>query len=203
MTLDRPFLPTPRLYALAAIAAPVLLLASTVAYLTAGEGINDGVLGGTIGVWSSFALIFAFIGIARTLEPVAPRAATVLLVISVIGMTAGVGFNVQAIHQGYFGQDFLNTVDGGSDLVGLLAFLPWGWLAPVTFVTTGILVLRTKVFPAWTALPLIVGGVLFVSARPAQIDVLAVLGDVSLVIGLIPVGLAMLSAPRERAVARV
>lgn len=203
MTLYRPVLPTPRLYGLAACAAPVLLLASTVAFVTAGEGINDGVLGGTIGVWSCFAFILAFVGIVRTLEPVVPRAAAVLLVLSVIGMAAGVGFNVQAIHKGYFGDDFLNTVDEGSDLLGLLGFLPWGWFVPLTFVLTGVLVWRTKVFPTWTALPLVVGGILFVSARPAQNDVLAVIGDVSLVLGLVPVGVAMMTGTREHAVERV
>lgn len=203
MTFDPPVLPTPRIYGLAAITGPILLLASTVAYVTAGEGINDGVLGGTIGVWSCLVLLFAFLGIVRMLEPAAPRGAAALLVLSLIGPAAGVGFNVQAINSAYFGNDFFNTVDEGSDLIGILAFLPWGWFMPLTFVTAGVLIWHTKVFPAWTALPMIVGGILFVSARPARIDVLAVIGDVSIVLGLVPLGLAMLTATRERAVQHV
>jgi len=191
-------LPSPRAYGLAAVAAPVLLLVSDVAYISAGGGINDGVLGGTIGVWSCFVFAFAFVGISRTLESAAPRAATVLLALAMPAWIAGAGFNVQAIHLGYFGEDFINTVSDGSDLVGLLAFLPWGWFAPLTFVVAGVLVWRTRSFPSWSGGLLVLGGLLFISARPAGLDPLVMVADVTLVLALVPIGVALQAGARRR-----
>lgn len=139
--------PGQRLLAVAAIAGPIVFLLSDVAYISAGNGINNGVLGGTIGVWSVFLLGWAFLGIVRALEPVAPRGALTLLVLAVPMIAGGAAFNVNAIHVDHFGNDFIDTADGGA-AIGALAFLPWGWFAPASFVVAGIFVWRTGIAPA-------------------------------------------------------
>lgn len=192
-----------RVFGIAAIAAPLLLLASTVAFATDGEGINDGVLGGTIGVWSAFAMAVALVGVLRLLEPRAPRAAPILTALAVTAFSAGVAFNVQAMYLASFDVDFLaeaseGTVEG-SDAIGMLAFLPWGWFVPLSLVLTGVFLWRTRTASWWSGALLIVGGVLFVTARPARIEVVAMLGDAALVLALAPIGWAMLTGARTRA----
>ncbi len=192
-----------RICGAAAIIAPILLLASTVTYITAGDGINDGVLGGTIGVWSCFALAIAFVGLLRLLEPAAPTAAPVLTIVALTGFAAGVAFNVQAIFTASFGpqiDDFMDTVEG-SDAIAILAFLPWGWFAPVTFAATGILLWRTRGTNHRSAGLLTAAGVLFIASRPARIDPLAVISDVVLILALAPIGWSILTRRITPAVA--
>jgi hypothetical protein len=193
--LAKPALPT-RAYGVAAIAGPILLLLSTVAFLIRGEGINNGIVGGTIVVWHSFAMIIAFMGIARMIEPRLPRAAIALMLMAAPAFAAGVGFGVQGIDQQYHGSNFFedSALDTGTEVFGLFALFPWGLLGPVCYVLAGILLWRTRFVPRWSAAAIVLGGILFVSARPAGIDILAVIADVTLVIGLIPVGLALLAA---------
>lgn len=189
-----------RVYGITAIAAPLLMLASTVAYTVEGEGINHGVLGGTIGVWSSFAMAIAFVGILRLLEPRAPLAAPILTVLTVTAFSAGVAFNVQAMYLASFGLDFLAEASEGSvegtAAIGMLAFLPWGLFAPLSLVLTGIFLWRTRTVSWWSGALLIVGGVLFVTARPARIEVIAMIGDGALILALVPIGWAMLTGAR-------
>ncbi len=193
--------PGRRFFALAVVAAPVLLLLADVAYITTGNGINNGVLGGTIGVWSCFVLVWAFIGLAHTLRHDAPRGALALLILAVPATVGGgVAFNVEALHRDHFGNSILEAalVSGDPDaLIGLFSFLPWGWMAPASFVLLGVLVWRSTVFPRWAGALTALGGLLFVVARPQDIDALAIVCDVVLVAGLAPLGLAMLSGRRD------
>lgn len=184
----------------AAILGPVLLLLSTVAYITAGGGINDGVLGGTIGVWSCICLAIATIGICRLAEPLAPRAAPIVNVVALTGWLGGVAFNVQAMYLDHAGTDLLaDAGEGRGDGIwyAFFAFLPWGWMAPFGFILMGWLLWRTRVVPAWVGGLLALGGVLFVAGRPERIDVVAVTTDVVLTVALAAVGLRLLQEARR------
>lgn len=197
MHSSRSALPAPRLFGIAAVAAPVLFLVSDVAYVTAGGGVNDGVLGGTIGVWSCILFMVSWVGISRSLEAGAPRGSQLLLVVGLTGFTAGAAFNADAISNGYLGESFMSaSPSGGADLIGILGFLPWGWCAPLSFVIAGVLVWRTRSYPAWNAVLLIVGGLAFVAGRPAGIDPLVIVADSILVLALIPIGVAIFGGPR-------
>jgi hypothetical protein len=184
-TLTNPMLA--RITGWATILAPILLLGSTVAYITEGEGINDGHVGGTIGVWSCFAFVLAFIGIYRTLEPVAPRAAPIFLAVAATGSAAGVGFNVDAILAAEFGRDAVDTATEDTPFT-LLAFLPWGLFFPISLVATGVLLWRAGIVPRLLAGLVLAGGVLFVASRPERIDALAIAGDGVLIVALAPIG---------------
>lgn len=194
MNAPLPTLPAPRLFGLAAITAPVLFLVSDVNYITAGDGVNNGVTGGTIGVWSCLAFVLAWVGFARSLELAAPRGSMVVLAVGLTGFTAGAGFNIDAIQRGYYGESFFNGASlEGSDVFGILAFLPWGWCAPLSFIIAGIVVWRTKTYPGWNAVLLVLGGLAFLAGRPAAIDPVVIVADSVLVLAVVPLGLAMLS----------
>lgn len=186
----------PRLYGGSTIVAPILLLVSTVAFLTAGNGINDGVLGGTISALASFAMVLGFVGIARTFEPVAPRGATALLVLSVLGAMTGLSYSISAIDLGLTGQAFVVSGGEGRDAIGQLAFDPWGLCLPLAFVVLAVLVWRTRIFPRWIAVPSLLAGLLFVPSREVDLGALAVATDVLIVLGLVPIGLAILASRR-------
>jgi hypothetical protein len=199
-----------RITAVAAMLGPFLLLLSSVAFVTAGDGVNDGVLGGTIGVWSCIALAIATIGICRLAEPHAPRAAPIVNAVALTGWVGGMSFNVTAMYAETYGTDFLNDPDlEGADLIGVLAFLPWGWMAPLGFILMGWLLWRTKVVATWAAGLLALGGVMFVTGRPARIDAIVIATDVVLTVALVTVGLQLLrqasrpaTAPTEQVAAR-
>lgn len=188
-----------RVYGVAAILAPLLLLASTIAYIVEGEGINHGALGGVIGVWSCFAFMLAFPGILRLLEPRAPRVASLLAVLAVTGFSGGVAFNVGAIFTATAGPEADDALDVviESNPVSLLAFLPWGLFVPLSFVLVGIFLWRSRTTAWWTGVLLVAGGVLFVASRPERINVLAMVADAVLILGLVPVGWAMLTGSRS------
>lgn len=192
-----------RIYGTAAVLAPLVLLASTLAYITAGDGINDGVLGGTIGVWSCFTLAIALVGVLRLLEPAAPKAAALLTAFTLIAFSGGVAFNITAIYLATFGNDFLEAGLQGGDAIGVLAFLPWGLLTPLTFVLVGIMLWRTRTVDWWSGALLVAGGILFVASRPARIDPLAVTADIVLALALIPIGWTMLTRTRSTSPATV
>lgn len=191
-----------RIHGLATIAAPLLLLASTIAFIYEG-GINDGIVGGTIGVWSIFALVVGFAGIYRMIEPKAPRAAPFFMAASLVGFTAGVAFNVQAMYLNAYGTDLLDDISTGrladAPAVGMFAFLPWGLLTPVGLVATGVLLWRTRVVPTWSAALLVLGGILFVASRPQRVEALALVADGTLVLALAPIGWSMLTRTRAAA----
>lgn len=187
-----------RVTGVATILAPLLLLLSTVAYVTQGEGVNQGMLGGVIGVWSIFALLIGFTGIIRLLEPRAPRFAPWLLVVSMIGFSAGVGFNVDAMFSTVGAPELAGTTAEDGEAIGLLAFLPWGWFTPLAMVLVGAVLWRTRTVAWWSAALLILGGLTFISARPARIDALAIASDVVLVAALVPIGLAVLRSARSQ-----
>lgn len=184
-----------RVHGGAMILAPLLLLASTIAFIAEGEGINDGVLGGTIGIWSIFALSIGFVGLLRLLEPSAPRAAPILLVFVLTGCIAGAGFQTLAILTPIFGPEINVVMENleGSDTVALFAFFPWGLLLPLSLLLTGIALWRTALVARPSAALLILGGLLFAASRPEKVDVLALIADGTLVIALASIGWTMLA----------
>jgi hypothetical protein len=186
-----------RAFGLALIIAPLLLLASTIAYITEGEKINHGVLGGTIGVWSVFAIGFAMVGLFRMLEPHAPRASIILTLMIVMVVAGGTAFNIQGIFVALYDVDFMNdTAITGSDTIAILAFLPWGLFMPITMIATGVVLWRTRAVARPVAILFAAAGILFVASRPEQINVLAIFSDLVFLAAMAPLGWAVLNEGR-------
>ncbi len=182
-----------------AIVGGTLQLASTVVSVTLEGGVNNGVTGGTITVWSAFVLAGAFVGLYRWAEPRYPRTTPWLTLVALTAMVAGGGFGHQAIHLGAFGPtDYLsNDAAIADNPIGLLAWVPWGWFAPLSYGLVGGVLARARLIPWWNGAVLIAGGVLFISARPAQVSWLALVCDVVLLAGLTAAGVRLIGAARE------
>ena len=186
-----------RFTAVLAVGGGALQLLATVVFVSFEGGVNEGVVGGTLTVWSCFALAGAFVGAYRLLEPLRPRLAAWLTLVALIAFIAGAGFGRQAINVAAVGTEFLND-DAAIEAapIGLLAYLPWGWFAPLTFVLAGIVLWRAGAIPWWNGTLLVLGGILFVSARPAQLAPLAIACDVVILAALTALAI------RLRAIAR-
>lgn len=182
-----------RVHGVATVLAPLLLLASSLAYVLLGGGINNGVWGGILGVWCAFAFVIAFAGIGRVLEPAAPRAAPVVTAVALVGWATGIGFQTNAMYTALRGDDLLFDASEGENAVILLAFLPWGWFAPLGFVLLGWLLWRTGLGTRWQAALLVLGGVLFLVGYPGQIAAAALASNAAVVLALVPLGYAILT----------
>jgi hypothetical protein len=190
-----------RIYGVAAIVGPLLLAASTTAYILEGEEINRGVLGGTIGVWASFAMIIALVGVLRLLEVNRPRAAPILTIFALTGFAAGIAFSMDAIFAAIVGPDLDAALDAaideGSGAISILAYLPWGWFAPLSLILLGIFLWRSRTTTWWTGALLILGGVLFVVGQMERIGAIALAADVVLLLALAPIGWTLLTQARR------
>lgn len=184
--------------ATAGILGAVFLLLSTVLFVTDGGGINDGVLGGTVGVWSCIGLAIGSVGIVRILEPRAPTAAPIVGVIALAGFSSGAAFNVQAMYVAKYDHDFLADVteghSSGNEWFGFFAFLPWGWMVPVALILVGWLIWRTEAAPARVGALFALAGILFVVGRPARIDSIAIATDAALVLAFVAIAPVLLRA---------
>jgi len=190
--------PSPLLYPLAMLLAPLLLLASTIAFLTVGNGINDGVVGGVITVWAVLALVVAFVGCARILEPHMRKGAQLLVFGAAALGVGGAGFGNSSIYTQILRDDHGIDAEAAFDAhpFGLLALLPWGWFMPITCILVGVLLWRARLLPWWHGVAFILGGVMFVTGRPAGIDAVALATDVVLLLAFAGLGLRALSSRR-------
>lgn len=177
-----------RLFGAAMIIAPVLLLASTIAAVL-GEGLGEDQAGGVLQMYAAAAFFLAIIGLTRLIEATAPRAAAALTVFGAFGVAGAAGYAINSIYAAIGPVNLNENVDGSA---GQLALQTPGILFPLTFIGIGIFLLRGHVEPRWSGIALILGGVLFPVSRIGSIDALAPVPDALLLIGLVPLGLALL-----------
>jgi hypothetical protein len=207
MNNDSPAVMSPlaaRVYGVAAFLGPLLLLAATIGFIVEGEGINHGVLGGTIGVWSAFTMIIAMMGVLRLLEVNRPRAAPILTILAVSGFAAGSAFDVEAAFRAMVPgfDDAVNaSVDDGSGAIAIFMFIPWGWFAPLSLILLGIFLWRSRTSPWWTGALMIAGGVLFVVGQMERVGLLAAVSNVVLLLAFAPIGWTLLTTHARRAAA--
>ncbi len=193
-------LPT-RIHGIAAGLAAVLLPASTAAFIVRGgfanDALNNGIVGGTLVVWTVFALILTFAGVARLMENRFRRWSKLLVVLSAT-YAASVSFGLQGINMEWIGRDFdrENELSSAGEVIGFFALYPWAALGPVTFIIIGVLLWRARQVPVWSGIALILGGVAFIPGREGNI-VIAVLTDLLLLVGLLSVARSLLAAARR------
>ena len=181
-----------RLYAGAMIVGPVLLLASSIAYV-AGGGLSNDELGGALQVYAFVALTVVAIGIARALERDLPRASAALLAFAVLGCGAGVGFGIDSIHATLPGGTGLEDADSAAAALAL--FLP-GTIFPLSFAALGVALWRARVAPVVSGPVLVAASLLFPIANIPDSEALAVTANALFVVALWPLGITWLRQPR-------
>jgi len=176
--------PLTRLIGATFIAAPVLLLASSVAFAAGSEPAR-----GVLQFYAAALFMFVLVTLAQTVAGGAPRAAVALALLAVIGMTAGAGFAVDNLHGALLDDAYL--VDDGGTAGILVAQVP-GLMGPIAWVGFGVALLQTGVRPRWSAWALIVAGLLFPVSRIGEVAPLAIADDLIFLVALAPLGWALM-----------
>jgi hypothetical protein len=158
----------------AAIVGPVLLLASSAAWI----GGDREELRGILTFWSMPFLALAVFGAAGRLRTRAPIGRAVVTALITIGACAGAGFATEASMVEHFGVERLIDQDTTSAMLGL--GLP-GPLFAVALVVLGVLSFRHRTMPPAAAILLAAGGALFPAGRIPQIAGLAMATDLLLI----------------------
>ena len=188
-----------RVTGIAAVLAPLLMLASTIAHMAGGDELNSGEAGGIIQVWATIALGIAVVGLARLLEESTPRGALLVVVLGIGAVAAAAGYGIDAIHADVHDVDSLQDVS--TSLAAPLALQLPGLMHTVGLVTLGVLLARHRVVPAIAAYSIVLGAVLFLAARIPDIEELALVGDAVLLVGFGGAGLTLLGRRGTPAVA--
>jgi len=176
--------PRTRLLGAALIAAPLLLLASSLAS-AAGSEATRGVLG--FYAFATFALVV--VTLTQRFAATLPRAAAALTVLGVLGAAAGVGFSIDAIHSTL--PQSVELIDDGGTAGVFVANVP-GLMVPLAWIGIGIALLRSAVQPRWCGAALVIAGLLFPVSRIGDIAALAVVGDLIFLLALAPLGWAIM-----------
>ena len=180
-----------RLFAGAMLLGPLLLLASSVAYV-AGGGLSNDELGGALQVYAFVALTVVAIGIARAVERALPRASAVLLAFAVLGCGAGVGFGIDSIHAALPGGTGL---EAANSTAGTLALFVPGAIFPLSFAALGVALWRARVSPRASGPLLVAASLLFPIANIPDSEALAVIANALFVVALWPLGITWLRQP--------
>ena len=174
-----------RLWGRSMIAAPVLLLASTVAY-TLGGGFNDDSTGGVIQIFAFALWIPVLVGLTELVGRSFPRAAALLMLLGAIGLAGGFGYGLDSIHQA-------ETGNSAEDFTaGPLALQLPGALFPLTMVSLGIALVKARVQPVWAGYLLAIAAILFPASRIPSVEALGIASDLLFLIALAPLGLTMM-----------
>lgn len=178
--------PRDRLLAGALVVAPVLLLASTVAYVV-GDGLGEDLTGGAIQVWAAVALGLAMVGLAGRLASTWPRAGAVLTLTAAVGAAGAVAWGIDSM---VYAGDVEASLSGGdgSAQAGLALFLP-GLVMPFTLAALGVGVVRTGLGPRAAGVTLTAGALCFPVSRIGGIEPLALVADLLIAGGMVPLGL--------------
>ena len=185
------------MFGAAMVVAPLLLLVSTIASVI-GNGLGEDKVGGIIQVYAMAGFLLVTIALTQLCEDVSPRAAAVLTLLGTLGAAAGVGFGINAIYADIGTLNLNNDVEG---LVAPLSLQLPGILFLLSFLALGVVLYRARVQPRWCGLAIALGAVLFPVSRIGSIDMLAPVPDLLFLVGLAPLGWALVqgrAGPAER-----
>jgi hypothetical protein len=167
------------------IVAPVLLLASTLAF-AAGGGLNGDEAGGTILIYAFALWIPALFGLARLVEERFPRAAVAVVVLGALGIAGGIAYGLDSVHVAETGT---SAEEYG---VGPLALQLPGTMFPLANVALAIALIASGAELRRSGWVLLAAGVLFPASRIPGIEALAVVADALFLVAMVPLGLRML-----------
>jgi hypothetical protein len=160
---------------------------------------NNSDAAGAVQVWAMIAFAVGLLSLVRRVEASAPRAATLLGVLVLVGCAGGVGFGIDSMHAALPGGSNLLEAEG-SAFAPLGLAIP-GALFPVALAATVLALWRVGIVSGPAALPIVVGAVLFPASRVPSIEVLAITADLVLVLGFVALRAALVTRS-ERGVER-
>jgi hypothetical protein len=173
---------------LAMIIGPILVFASTVAWVADQEGARA-----VLQIWGMIGLGMVLAGLAHRLRLTVPLGAAAILVLGLAGTSVGTAYGLEIAMVDYFGVERLNEQEVLTAHLGLQ--LP-GLMFPLSLLVTAVLGRRHGMFGAPAAVLLGVAAVAFPASRiPAEAGI-ALVADGLLLAALAPVGLASLRAAR-------
>ena len=177
--------PADLVVAVGTIVGPVLLLGSSVAWLADAREAQAILM-----MWGLIGLGLAIVGFSQRLRTALPWAAAVVLGIGIIGTAAGAGYAVEAAIVDHFGIERLNDQD---TLATVLVLQLPGLLFPLSFVAAAVASWRARLLAPFHAGLIAVGALLFPASRIPEIAGLAVGADAVLSLGLVTLGVALLT----------
>lgn len=192
--------PIDRLTTAAIFLAPLLIVASTIAYSLAG-GMNRGEVGGALQVYAYSVFGIAIVGLVIPLRHRLPRTAAGALGLGLITAATGASYGADSMWAAVTGMPQL--VDQGNGTVGFVAMAPPALTLVLTFVILGVAYARTGLAPAPIGYLLALVGPMFPAGRATNILPIALTTDVLLLIALFGIGRAILARPAQAAPARV
>lgn len=187
--------PVMRTTTAALVLAPIVMLASTIAYVMGNQGLSAGAAAGTLQIWAFIAYAIALVGLVRALEREAPRLAATGLVLALIGCVGGGAYGMDSIQAAVLG----GTID--SSAAAPFALRIPGLAFPLALLILGVLLTRTRVTAPASSVPVIVGAVLFPVARIADIAAVAVASDLALLVGFCWIAAQLANRGTEPAIA--
>ena len=184
--------PADLVVAVATIVGPLLLLASSVAWLA-----DAGELQAILLMWAMIGLGLSIVGFSQRLRAAQPWAAAIVLGIGIIGTAAGAGYAVEAAIVDHFGIERMNDQD---TLATLFVLQIPGILFPLSLVAAAVASWRARLLTPIHAGLIAVGALMFPASRIPEIAGLAVTADAVLCLGLVTLGVALLTGhPRTNA----
>lgn len=178
-----------RLHGLCLIAAPVLMVASTLSWRDDSLGLRGGVLA----TYAFTCWIGVFLGFTSRLTPRMPRFALAAAPVAILGCVAGANFGVEGVVEGALGiadltSALLTHADGPQRAAVTLVFFLPGLLFPVSILIHAIALRRATVIPLWCSILMALGAITFPTSRIPRIQELAMLSDALLLIPLLWLG---------------
>ena len=174
------------------IAAPIVLLSSTIFFYLGGNMDSDDV-GGVLQILAFFFFIFAVLGLTELLGSTNPREAITLRVLLVFGSVYGAINGLSSV--------LADKANGGisslpNGLAQLLVFP--GILFPLSLAVIGLVLWRKGLVAAPVGIALSLGGLLFPVGRIPDIVILYFVADVLLIFSMGWIGLQMLNKRGNR-----
>lgn len=183
-----------KLWGLALLVAPILLILSSFFW----QGKEYGITGGTILV---FALVFwipALAGLFQLLANKMPYYARISILTSIYSCVGGINFGFVGIYSSIFSishETYIKEFSKHMFAANLLLFWP-GPLFVFNLLILGVNLIRTRSVPTWVGVLICLGAITFPLSRILRIELVAHLSDGLLAIPLLYMGWIFISTKR-------
>ncbi len=160
-------------------AAPLCLIASSLAYIVLGNGMNNGVVGGFIQCAAMFLFTFPMLGLTKLSADKLPGFSLVFRILLVFGCFMGFLFGVDSVLNATQPNAYSILEMDKSMYVFMMTFGP---IWPIALGIFGIVAGVKKILPVLHSILLSISGFSFPVGRIPKIEVLYIFTDLLLVV---------------------